>query len=207
MSVNKKTRERQPGSFVGRSRHILVSLLPGMLIAFLLLGWKTNPGRCSRPRYVRPATDGLLTVYRRTLQSAFRYRQAVSALQRHHRHRSIDRSREFPDGKVLRPLPPGGARGMASERACEFLRVSWYVKNVNVLMNGKGIEYARHCEGCHNPIALTSGAMTKMLTRGSQFSPGRDYPLGLPCNPEGGSARNRKLCAGATGGNGGCERK
>jgi Flp pilus assembly protein TadD len=40
-------------------------------------------------------------------------------------------------------------------------RAPWYVKNVNVLMKTKGTEYARHCEGCHNPIALTSGAMTQ----------------------------------------------
>jgi tetratricopeptide (TPR) repeat protein len=40
-------------------------------------------------------------------------------------------------------------------------RAPWYIKNVNVLMNIKGTEYARHCEGCHNPIALVSGAMTK----------------------------------------------
>ena len=40
-------------------------------------------------------------------------------------------------------------------------RAPWYVKNVNVLMKERGIEYARHCEGCHNPTALLSGAMTK----------------------------------------------
>jgi tetratricopeptide (TPR) repeat protein len=40
-------------------------------------------------------------------------------------------------------------------------RAPWYVKNVNLLMQSKGVEYARHCEGCHNPIALTSGSMTK----------------------------------------------
>lgn len=40
-------------------------------------------------------------------------------------------------------------------------RAPWYVKNVNVLMKEKGIEFARHCEGCHNPIALVSGAMTQ----------------------------------------------
>jgi Flp pilus assembly protein TadD len=40
-------------------------------------------------------------------------------------------------------------------------RAPWYIKNVNLLMHGKGIEFARHCEGCHNPTALTSGAMTK----------------------------------------------
>jgi Flp pilus assembly protein TadD len=28
-------------------------------------------------------------------------------------------------------------------------------------MKTKGTEYARHCEGCHNPVALTSGAMTQ----------------------------------------------
>ena len=39
-------------------------------------------------------------------------------------------------------------------------RNPWYVKNVNLLINERGIEYTRHCEGCHNPIALTSGALT-----------------------------------------------
>jgi len=40
-------------------------------------------------------------------------------------------------------------------------RNPWYVKNVNLLINERGIEYTRHCEGCHNPIALTSGSLTK----------------------------------------------
>lgn len=40
-------------------------------------------------------------------------------------------------------------------------RNPWYVKNVNLLIKERGIEYTRHCEGCHNPIALTSGALTK----------------------------------------------
>jgi tetratricopeptide (TPR) repeat protein len=40
-------------------------------------------------------------------------------------------------------------------------RNPWYMKNVNLLIDERGIEYTRHCEGCHNPIALTSGALTK----------------------------------------------
>lgn len=40
-------------------------------------------------------------------------------------------------------------------------RNPWYLKNVNMLIDERGIEYTRHCEGCHNPIALTSGALTK----------------------------------------------
>jgi tetratricopeptide (TPR) repeat protein len=40
-------------------------------------------------------------------------------------------------------------------------RAPWYVKNVNALRKEKGVEYTRHCEGCHNPTALVSGALTK----------------------------------------------
>ena len=40
-------------------------------------------------------------------------------------------------------------------------RAPWYRRNVNLLMETKGVERGRHCEGCHNPIALTSGSITK----------------------------------------------
>ena len=39
-------------------------------------------------------------------------------------------------------------------------RAPWYLKNTALLTTEKGIEYTRHCEGCHNPIALVSGALT-----------------------------------------------
>jgi len=40
-------------------------------------------------------------------------------------------------------------------------RTPWYLKNVDLLTSEKGIEFTRHCEGCHNPTALVSGALTK----------------------------------------------
>ncbi len=40
-------------------------------------------------------------------------------------------------------------------------RAPWYIKNTNLLRDEKGIEFTRHCEGCHNPTALVSGALTK----------------------------------------------
>jgi len=40
-------------------------------------------------------------------------------------------------------------------------RPPWYIKNTNMLRDEKGIEFTRHCEGCHNPTALVSGALTK----------------------------------------------
>ena len=36
----------------------------------------------------------------------------------------------------------------------------FYQKNVKDLENQKGIAFTRHCESCHNPIALFSGALT-----------------------------------------------
>ncbi len=40
-------------------------------------------------------------------------------------------------------------------------RVPYYLKNVALLNDSKGIEFSRHCEGCHDPIALVSGALTQ----------------------------------------------
>jgi tetratricopeptide (TPR) repeat protein len=39
-------------------------------------------------------------------------------------------------------------------------RPPWYLKNVNLLKAERGIESIRHCEGCHDPVALFAGALT-----------------------------------------------
>src|SRR5262249_41797692 len=48
-------------------------------------------------------------------------------------------------------------------------RAPFYLKNVQLLMNSKGIEFSRHCEGCHNPTALFTGALTKPSTVDRSF--------------------------------------
>ena len=40
-------------------------------------------------------------------------------------------------------------------------RTPFYRASVNILIRNKGIEYSRHCDSCHNPIAVVSGALTK----------------------------------------------
>jgi Flp pilus assembly protein TadD len=55
-------------------------------------------------------------------------------------------------------------------------RNPFYLKNVNLLIDSKGIDFSRHCEGCHNPIALFSGA----LTPGSKVDRGFDKD-GITC--------------------------
>ena len=38
-------------------------------------------------------------------------------------------------------------------------RTPFYRASVNILIHKKGVEFARHCDSCHNPIAVMSGAM------------------------------------------------
>lgn len=40
-------------------------------------------------------------------------------------------------------------------------RTPWYLKNVQDLTNTKGVAYSRHCESCHNPVALFTGALAQ----------------------------------------------
>ena len=40
-------------------------------------------------------------------------------------------------------------------------RTPFYRTSVNILRDSKGIEFTRHCDSCHNPIAVLSGALTK----------------------------------------------
>jgi tetratricopeptide (TPR) repeat protein len=40
-------------------------------------------------------------------------------------------------------------------------RAPWYLRNVGLLNTEKGVEFSRHCEGCHDPISVAAGAITQ----------------------------------------------
>lgn len=40
-------------------------------------------------------------------------------------------------------------------------RTPFYRNSVNILTRTKGIEFTRHCDSCHNPIGVISGALTR----------------------------------------------
>lgn len=48
-------------------------------------------------------------------------------------------------------------------------RAPWYLKNVNMLIDEKGVQFSRHCEGCHNPVALLSGDLTQGMPKKRPF--------------------------------------
>lgn len=44
-------------------------------------------------------------------------------------------------------------------------RPPWYLRNVNLLNTEKSVSFSRHCEGCHDPIAVVAGAITEGAPR------------------------------------------
>ena len=48
-------------------------------------------------------------------------------------------------------------------------RAPWYVKNVNMRIDEKGVQFSRHCEGCHNQVALFSGDLSQGMPKKRPF--------------------------------------
>jgi tetratricopeptide (TPR) repeat protein len=67
----------------------------------------------------------------------------------------------FPDAAYCGHCHQESHKEWRQSAHANSFRTPWYKKNVNMLMTTKGNEFARHCEGCHNPIGLLSGSITK----------------------------------------------
>lgn len=67
----------------------------------------------------------------------------------------------FPTASYCAKCHEDAHREWRQSAHANSFRAPFYLRNVELLMHQKGIEYTRHCEGCHNPIALLSGALTK----------------------------------------------
>ena len=70
-------------------------------------------------------------------------------------------SKSFPTAKYCGHCHQEAHTQWRQTAHANSFRAPWYIKNTNMLQKQKGIEYTRHCEGCHNPTALVSGALTK----------------------------------------------
>lgn len=67
---------------------------------------------------------------------------------------------DFPSARYCSECHQDVHREWRESAHANSFRAPFYFKNVQMLIEEKGIEYTRHCEGCHNPIALFSGALT-----------------------------------------------
>ncbi|HEY2038246.1 MAG TPA: tetratricopeptide repeat protein [Edaphobacter sp.] len=70
-------------------------------------------------------------------------------------------SKTFPTAKYCGHCHQEAHSQWRQSAHANSFRTPWYTRNVNLLTDEKGVEFTRHCEGCHNPTALVSGALTK----------------------------------------------
>ncbi|MGA8528315.1 MAG: tetratricopeptide repeat protein [Acidobacteriaceae bacterium] len=66
---------------------------------------------------------------------------------------------EFPDAAYCGHCHQEAYHQWRQALHANSFRTPFYRASVNLLIHSKGVEYARHCDSCHNPIAVVSGAM------------------------------------------------
>src|SRR5271163_8590 len=67
----------------------------------------------------------------------------------------------FPDAAYCGHCHQEAYREWRQSLHSNSFRTPFYRTSVNILLQTRGIEFTRHCDSCHNPIGVLSGAMTQ----------------------------------------------
>ena len=67
----------------------------------------------------------------------------------------------FPDASYCQHCHQEAFHQWRQSLHSNAFRTPFYRDSVNILIRTKGIEFARHCDSCHNPIGVLSGAVTE----------------------------------------------
>src|ERR1700751_756042 len=86
------------------------------------------------------------------------------------------RAGPFPDAEYCGHCHEEAYRQWRQSLHSNAFRTPFYRTSVNILIRDKGIEFARHCDSCHNPVGVLAGALTRNSTLDRSFD--RD---GLTC--------------------------
>jgi tetratricopeptide (TPR) repeat protein len=82
----------------------------------------------------------------------------------------------FPDAKYCGHCHQEAYHQWRQSLHANSFRTPFYRASVNILMRTKGVEFARHCDSCHNPVGILAGALNKTYPFDRSFD--RD---GLTC--------------------------
>jgi len=152
-----------------RIGRIVIGALLGGSLACCIMALRTGPAHAEND----PTTASARHIYSQSIAEDYNYR--FGANQPFLPSLATTDTGEFINSKSFLSAKYCGhchqeahAEWRQSAHANSF-RTPWYTRNVNLLTAEKGIEFTRHCEGCHNPTALTSGALTKGSTINRKF--------------------------------------
>ena len=142
------------GSRLYLSLRVLSMVLVLAAAGFLAAGEKDSPGvntRAAKPYRLPFGNNPFLPSQAKTETSGF-----------------IDAS-AFPSAAYCGKCHEDVHRQWRESAHANSFRAPFYKKNVDMLIHQSGIEFTRHCEGCHNPIALVSGALTSNSSADRSF--------------------------------------
>ncbi len=70
----------------------------------------------------------------------------------------------FPKAEYCAHCHPDAFRQWRQALHSNSFRTPFYRTSVNILARTKGLDYTRHCDSCHNPIGVLSGALNQNST-------------------------------------------
>jgi tetratricopeptide (TPR) repeat protein len=144
------------------------------LIARVVLSASVLAAVVSVPMAVRAGSEAdaakeARTEYSKKIAKEYTYRYGVD-------HPFLPSNMQTDNGEFIDPktVPSAQYCGHCHQETHEEWRQSahsnsnrapWYLRNVNLLNAEKGISFSRHCEGCHDPLAVAAGAITEGAPR------------------------------------------
>jgi tetratricopeptide (TPR) repeat protein len=152
-----------------RIGRVLIGLLLGGSLACCFMAMRTRPAHAEDD----PAAPSQRHIYSQSIADHYNYRFGqnqpfLPSLAKTDTGEFIN-AKAFPSAKYCGHCHQEAYAEWRQSAHANSFRTPWYTRNVNLLIAQKGIEYSRHCEGCHNPTALVSGALTKGSTINRKF--------------------------------------
>ncbi len=159
LSIHRMVGAMLPRSFANRIVRFISSFLLILAVACAWMAWRT------RSAYADDDAAAQRAIYSQDVAEHYRWtfgadRPFLPSNATTDTGQFID-PKSFPTAKYCGHCHQQAYAEWRQTVHANSFRNPWYVKNVNLLISERGIEYTRHCEGCHNPIALVSGALTK----------------------------------------------
>ncbi len=89
-------------------------------------------------------------------------------------------AKAFPDAAYCGHCHQAAYQQWRQSLHSNSFRTPFYRTSVNILVHTKGIEFARHCDSCHNPVGVLSGSLDPHATADRSFD--RDGVTCMVCH-------------------------
>ena len=141
------------------------AIVPILLLAVLsVLGWKAN--RAAQNPAGDPYTPATASErqYSDKITQGYNYRFGKGSFSLPGNAATEDggflQAGAFPEAEYCAHCHDEAYRQWRQSLHSNAFRTPFYRTSVNILIRTKGIEFARHCDSCHNPVGVVAGALT-----------------------------------------------